>query len=516
MGRPGGSKQVEGGEEHGILRARSALRRGQATLLAIWRWRGPLLLGFDLISIALSFVGAYYLRFSLQWITSTIPPSVETTPPVDPYYRVALLASLVWVFLLWKERSYDRALHLSRPLARQVEDVLLTGFYATVFLMVVSFLFRYFLLSRVVYVIAIGLALSALVLLRVMQGILGRYLTLRGIISSRVLLMGWNESAGSLLDRLSKQIHGTEIVGRLGGVEEEGGRPAQIASLGLETDIKAVYRRSHFDQLVVCSHRQGGAQDEKSYPEALINALNFCERKRIPVYMVPDFLDVAVRGREVGTLAGVPFIRLRDSSLHPFYSYLKRVMDVSISFFVLAIGMPAWLLISLLVKLTSKGPVFYVQSRAGLHGRPFHMYKFRSMLKDADQMLHKMVDLDALKEPVFNIRRDPRVTPVGRILRRFSIDEVPQFLNVLRGSLSIVGPRPERVELVHRYDAYQRRRLKAKPGITGYQQVMSRGDPSLARRIEYDLYYLKHQSLFLDLFIMLKTILVVVRGDGVR
>jgi len=138
------------------------------------------------------------------------------------------------------------------------------------------------------------------------------------------------------------------------------------------------------------------------------------------------------------------------------------------------------------------------------------------MVDGADEMLQELVDFDAMEEPVFNIRQDPRVTGIGRFLRRTSLDEIPQLINVLVGSMSIVGPRPERVELVERYNSCQRRRLKAKPGLTGYQQVMSRGEPSLAKRIEYDLYYMKYQGFLLDLYIILKTIVVIVKGDGMR
>jgi lipopolysaccharide/colanic/teichoic acid biosynthesis glycosyltransferase len=144
------------------------------------------------------------------------------------------------------------------------------------------------------------------------------------------------------------------------------------------------------------------------------------------------------------------------------------------------------------------------------------MYKFRSMVEDAEERLGELVDFDKIEEPVFKLSEDPRVTPVGKFLRRTSLDETPQMINVLLGSMSLVGPRPEQVELVARYTPWQRRRLKAKPGITGYQQVMSRGDLSLARRIEYDLYYLKFQSLFLDLYILFKTLIVVLRGDGMK
>jgi len=149
-----------------------------------------------------------------------------------------------------------------------------------------------------------------------------------------------------------------------------------------------------------------------------------------------------------------------------------------------------------------------------LHGRLFRIYKFRSMVPDAEARLKELVDIGKLEVPGFKLKGDPRVTPLGRFLRRTSLDEIPQLINVMKGEMSLIGPRPEMPALVERYNASQRRRMKAKPGMTGYQQVMARGVP-LAAAIEYDLVYLKHQSLLLDLYIMLKTIDVVVRGRGV-
>jgi lipopolysaccharide/colanic/teichoic acid biosynthesis glycosyltransferase len=207
-------------------------------------------------------------------------------------------------------------------------------------------------------------------------------------------------------------------------------------------------------------------------------------------------------------------ILMRDAAVRPAYAVVKRCMDVVVASLVLAAGMPLWLTLCLLVKLHDKGPVFFVQERAGLHGRPFRMYKFRSMVKDAERQLKDLVDLDALDEPVFKIRNDPRVTPVGRILRRTSLDEIPQLINVLKGEMSLVGPRPEEMSVVDLYTPWQRRRLKAVPGITGHQQIHNRGEPSLARRIQFDLIYVKHQSFLLDLYILVKTVKVVLFGKG--
>jgi lipopolysaccharide/colanic/teichoic acid biosynthesis glycosyltransferase len=191
-------------------------------------------------------------------------------------------------------------------------------------------------------------------------------------------------------------------------------------------------------------------------------------------------------------------------------------MDIILSTVVLLVGLPFWLLIGVLIKLITGGPVFYVQERAGSMGKPFKMIKFRTMTIDADQRLKELISMDSLAEPVFKLDSDPRVTPIGKILRNWSLDEVPQCLNVLWGDMSFVGPRPESVELVEKYNPWQRRRLKAKPGITGLQQIMSRGIPSLEKRTALDLYYLKHQGIWLDLFILARTLIVVIRGDGVK
>jgi exopolysaccharide biosynthesis polyprenyl glycosylphosphotransferase len=245
-----------------------------------------------------------------------------------------------------------------------------------------------------------------------------------------------------------------------------------------------------------------------------MEVVNFCEEKKISIYMLPSSFDIAVSPSEAGSFSGMALIRLRDASLNPVYALVKRVMDVSIALVVLVLGLPIWMLIALLIKLTSKGPVIFAQIRAGLHGRPFTMYKFRSMIADAEEKLKEHVDIDGLEEPVFKIKNDPRVTPLGRILRRYGLDEIPQLVNVLRGEMSLVGPRPEEMEIIHRYNPWQRRRLKAKPGITGYQQVSNRGEPVLSERIKYDLIYLKHQSFFLDVYIILKTSIVLLRGEG--
>ena len=293
-------------------------------------------------------------------------------------------------------------------------------------------------------------------------------------------------------------------------------KPRSLAGfpvLGTLREIQEIYGRFRFEELVLSSAAITSVTGHEESAR-LIEIMNFCEANDISLCTLPNVFSVAVSQKEVGTFSGVPVVMLRDASLHRGYAAVKRVMDIVIALTMLIPGLPLWAFIAFWIRLTSKGPILFTQVRSGLHGRRFKMYKFRSMVADAEEQLKDLVDIDKLDVPGFKLKGDPRVTPVGRFLRRASLDEIPQLINVLKGEMSVVGPRPEMPELVERYNPWQRRRLKAKPGITGYQQVMARGQP-LAGLIEYDLIYLKHQSLLLDIYILFKTVIVVLRGSGV-
>ncbi len=193
---------------------------------------------------------------------------------------------------------------------------------------------------------------------------------------------------------------------------------------------------------------------------------------------------------------------------------IKRGFDVAISSAGLVLTAPLFPLIALAIRFDSNGPVFFSQARAGLDARPFEMHKFRTMVADAEDRLHDFVRLDDLHEPVFKLSDDPRVTRVGRALRRLSLDELPQLWNVLRGEMSIVGPRPEQIELVERYRPEHRFRLSVKPGITGPMQVFGRGDLTFHERLAVELDYIENLSLARDLRIIAETVPVTLRGSG--
>ena len=207
-------------------------------------------------------------------------------------------------------------------------------------------------------------------------------------------------------------------------------------------------------------------------------------------------------------------INSRPATIQGLRALVKRAIDVIGALSAILLFAPLMALAALAVKLDSRGPILFVQERAGKHGKPFKMFKFRTMVENAEELLDQVVNLDALQEPMFKLEEDPRITRVGRFLRRWSIDELPQLFNVLRGEMSLVGPRPEESRIVARYSEWHRERLMAKPGITGPMQVSGRGDLPFEERARLEIEYVRRYTLWRDLSILLRTIPAVILGTG--
>lgn len=242
-------------------------------------------------------------------------------------------------------------------------------------------------------------------------------------------------------------------------------------------------------------------------------ALHLCQLL-VTVKLMPDILDMVTVRATVEELDGIPLIGLSGPILDDFDRVVKRAFDLLLASLGLFLLSPLMALVALMIKLDSKGPVLFVQERAGENGKPFKMYKFRTMVANAEECLGELVDLEALEQPAFKLKDDPRVTRVGRILRRASLDELPQLFNVLKGEMSLVGPRPEEVKIVEMYDHWQRMRLMMKPGMTGPMQIHGRGDLPLNERVRLELDYIRNYSLIQDLKILLKTLPAIVAGNG--
>jgi len=499
------------------------------------RLLGAVLLLADLLCICGSMRLAYLLRFRFELgALETVPeaPYAEYLKPLAVF--LVLVPVLFRVFDLYRLDELHSTVEQATAAAKAVT-------LATLVVLAFAFYYRDFSYSRLTFAynwaILVACATAARYLVR--RHLLRRYE--RGLDRRRALIVG--EPGAFLVERLRDEpAFGLELLGVLRPAREEGppdeaadgteappGKPepagaaaavsvlrratavpaarcAAIEVLGTLDDLEATLERHGVEEVLIVEAAL--AHDD------LLRAIDACERRGVDIRLVPPIYDLLVAPSDFTYIQGVPLIAVNEQRYRRASFALKRVFDVVVSLGVLVLLAPLLGLVALLVRLGSRGPVLFVQVRAGENGRPFRMYKFRTMVEDAERRLAEVVDVDKLAEPVFKVARDPRVTPAGRWLRRLSIDELPQLVNVLKGDMSLVGPRPEELALVGRYDVWQRRRLKVKPGITGLQQVERRAAPSLAERVRYDIAYIRRRSFLLDLVILLRTFGAVLRGRG--
>jgi len=240
------------------------------------------------------------------------------------------------------------------------------------------------------------------------------------------------------------------------------------------------------------------------------------ELHRIPVkvWVIPDYFRLALHKAAIEEFAGIPLLDLRAPALNEYQRMVKRTFDLVITIIFIPVILPLMGIIALAIRLESPGQILLRQPRAGENGRIFNMYKFKTMIDNAEEMLHLVERIDAKGRIIHKVTDDPRVTKFGRILRRTSLDELPQFFNVLKGDMSLVGPRPELPYLVEQYEPWQRQRFVVPPGITGWWQIQGRSNKPMHLNTEDDLYYVQNHSLLLDIYILVKTIGVVILGRG--
>jgi exopolysaccharide biosynthesis polyprenyl glycosylphosphotransferase len=283
-------------------------------------------------------------------------------------------------------------------------------------------------------------------------------------------------------------------------------RRATLPRLGSVGEISRVAREHEIERVVVAEQEMGQRDAEYLIEE--------CKAAGLALTFLPKHYGLLGPGIELNRLAELPVLDFRFSDPPRSTLAMKRALDVLVSGLMLTILSPLLLLIALLIVVDSGTPVFFRQKRAGKEGVPFTMLKFRTMVTDAEERLAELVDLEKLDEPAFKIPDDPRITRAGRLLRRTSLDELPQLINVLRGDMSLVGPRPEEEAVVALYDERQRSRLAIKPGLTGPMQVYGRGDLTFEERLAMERDYLDNLSIAGDLAILLRTPRAIVRGEG--
>ena len=331
------------------------------------------------------------------------------------------------------------------------------------------------------------------------RGVVRKWVS-EGYNNERTLIVG----AGKVGHHLAKSLATHPELGvRVIGFLDDRKNGAEI--LGKLTDFRTIVRREFVDSLFITipSHR-----------DAVKQLLSEAKRENVSIRIIPEFFDLRPAQISAAYADDVPYLMIDESPIPIGGLLVKKLIDVlaaSIGFLILS---PVLLLICTVIKLDSKGPVLYKGVRLGYKGREFKCYKFRTMVENAEEVKGTLSDLNKRTGPLFKVENDPRITRVGKFMRRYSVDEIMQLLNVIKGDMSLIGPRPPTPDEVEKYQPHQLRRLNVRPGITGLWQVRARKDPSFDRTLRYDLFYIDHWSLRLDFWILLQTLPAVIRGEG--
>lgn len=420
--------------------------------------------------------------------------------PLFAVYSMPFVIAFLWFALLALRGSYDlRTIGLGTEEVRRVVSGTLWTF---AFVAGVSYLFRAD-ISRAYAFVSLPLGLVLIVAVRFWwRGWLYRARA-GGRFMSRTVVVGMGPAVDELRTWLNTGAYAGYVVvdGYDASITSKGGISAWLDGL---------------DSVLVSSHAEAVALAPT--PDAPADAVNRLawrlEGRQIDLLIAPALLDVAGPRLTMRPVAGLPILHLDEAVLSRPQRLGKRSLDVSVALMMLILLSPIILASALAVRLTSRGPVIYRQERIGREGVTFTMLKLRTMVDNADSQRAELRERHDLGEPAFKLRDDPRVTPVGRFLRRWSIDELPQLLNVLGGSMSLVGPRPHPLDDVNRYEQDAYRRLALKPGLTGLWQVEGRSDLDWSRALQLDVYYIERWTLSGDLVLLARTVRAVLQGRG--
>jgi len=456
-----------------------------------------LILLTDLFFICLAWFAFYFIRVETGWFKYQLEPELYG-PIIFMYAYWLIIFTFFGMYRTWFASSrFDEISTLFKTT--------FIGIFVLFFLIFISdFLEGSESSNRILifiyWFLLFFFVASGRLLLRSFQ----RNLLIKGIGRKGAVIVGYNSKAFEVHDQiLDHPALGLDVVAYVAVNEDNVGK-----------NYKQINAEGSLDQLVdVISNTQATEVIialEKEDHDLLVDVISKIESKGIGLKIVPDLYEILSGQARTSQLYGIPLIDIMPELMPEWEKKLKRISDVFFSLIVLILTLPLNIFVSILIKLDTKGPILFKQDRIGMNNKEFKIYKFRSMYLDAEKNTG----------PVWSRRDDPRVTRVGKILRQLRIDEIPQFYNVLKGEMSLVGPRPERpyfVEMLSKQLPYYKRRLKVRPGITGWAQVKHKYDESIEDvkvKLRYDLFYIENMSLRMDIKILARTILVVFLGKG--
>jgi exopolysaccharide biosynthesis polyprenyl glycosylphosphotransferase len=466
---------------------------------------------FDVLAINVAYFAAFWLRYKSNLFPEAFDPDLDLASHLYP----SLIVSSLWIILffftgLYRDWYKESRLDELFVVGRTVFIGMFLLFLVTSAPQVMEFVQQgdprvLFTRTKIPILLTYGgCMLFFAATNRFLMHTLLALLFSRGIAISKVLIIGANPSGEQLaldINRFPKL--GYRIAGY---IDDDGRKKGTMCNdyrvLGTYSDIPQVVKKERISGIII-SH-------VSTSPNEIQKILEYCGDVRVNIYMIPTLMDVITGHFKTHQIFGVPLMVLLQDHMPAWEAQIKRLMDIAVSATVLLLGAPVCLVLSIIIRATSEGPAVYKQVRVGRNGKNYTMLKFRSMYIDAEKR----------SGPQWATENDPRITPVGRFLRKTRLDEIPQFLNVLKGEMSLVGPRPERphfVEILKKEIPWYVRRIKMKPGITGWAQVKHKYDESIEdvkQKVLYDLYYFENMTIVLDLKIMLRTILVVFTGKG--
>ncbi len=449
----------------------------------------------DFAMLVLAGISAYYLRFS-DWTVSWRP--VIFNLPFSEYFSSLLMIAILWIAIFALSGLYQ--ITSARKLPQEMRRILIACASGFALVAIIIFFQRDLFDSRFIVLAGFVFAVIYVSIAHVFIRWLQRRLFVYGIGVRKVVLVGNSKTTENLMAEFSSNKKaGYEVVKRL-----------RDFSLETAQEVLEFIKEKNVDEII-----QGDPNLSKA---EMLRLYDFSNENHITFRYVADLLEVKVLRTEVAEVIGVPIIEVKRTTLDGWGRVYKRFFDIIVSSILLLLLSPIMLIAALMIKLDSRGPVFFSRRddgsylyRVGEGGKPFKYLKFRTMIPNSDSMRYKeLADRNIRTDgPMVKIKDDPRVTRVGKFLRRYSIDELPELLLVFSGRMSLVGPRPHLPEEVAKYENYHRKTLTIKPGITGLAQVSGRSDLLFEEEAKLDIYYIENWSLMLDISILFKTPLAV-------
>ena len=340
---------------------------------------------------------------------------------------------------------------------------------------------------------------------RILKRLFVQCLVVRGYNNFNALIIG----AGRVGSALAKEIQetpalGIKVVGFLDDFKLEKNHQSNIKILGKICDFPMIAKKEFINKIFITIHHNG---------VDFLRLLEEAKEQGVAVRVVPPGFNLVTSEFSKYNIGFIPILEYSNETLLR-KQVGKRLFDCVTGLIGFIVLLPLFVALGILIKLDTPGPVFYFSRRYGRNGRIFHMLKFRTMQRNADKLIKQMKEQNEVDGPIFKVRKDPRVTKMGRFLRKYSLDELPQLINVMKGDMSLVGPRPFPIEQIEKEDLKQLKRLEVRPGITGLWQIRGRSDISFNRLIRWDMWYINNWSFWLDLNILFQTFPVVVKGKG--